>query len=237
VPGALTNQPPVPATAPISGAAPAAGAAAAAASTAAAATAPAPASTNARKDSTINYEVDKTVRHTRQEVGRIKRLAVAVVVNHKNRTDAKGKVTQVALSAAEVEKLTTLVKEVVGYSKERGDTVSVMNSPFTAPEKEAIPEVPLWKQPGTIDLAKDIGKNVLIGAVLLVVVLFVLRPLLKTVTAARPAPQPLPQPFEAPQLAPAGVVENGVERARKLAREDPKIVASVVKEWVSGDGK
>jgi flagellar M-ring protein FliF len=229
VPGALTNQPPVPATAPVSGAAP--GAAPAAAPAAAAA------SGNARKDSTINYEVDKTVRHTKQEVGRIKRLAVAVVVNHKSRTDAKGKVTQVALSAAEVEKLTTLVKEVMGYSKERGDTVSVMNSPFTAPEKEVIPETPLWKQPGTVDLAKDIGKNLLIGAVLLVVVLFVLRPLLKTVAAARPVPPPLPSPAEAPQLAHAGGAENGVERARRLAREDPKVVANVVKEWVSGDGK
>ena len=228
VPGALTNQPPVPATAPITGAAPAA----AAAAPAAAAT-----SGNARKDSTINYEVDKTIKHTKQEIGRIKRLAVAVVVNHKSRTDAKGKATQVALSAAEVEKLTTLVKEVMGYSKERGDTVSVMNSPFTTPEKEMVPEVPLWKQPGTVDLAKDIGKNVLIGAVLLVVVLFVLRPLLKTVTAARPALQPLPSPAEAPQLAQSGGVDNGVERARRLAREDPKVVANVVKEWVSGDGK
>jgi flagellar M-ring protein FliF len=231
VPGALTNQPPVPATAPITGAAPGAAAPAAAAPAAAAASA------NARKDSTINYEVDKTIKHTKQEVGRVKRLAVAVVVNHKSRTDAKGKVTQVALSAAEVEKLTTLVKEVVGYSKDRGDTVSVMNSPFTTPEKEVIAEVPLWKQPGTVDFAKDIGKNVLIGAVLLFVVLFVLRPLLKTVAAARPAPQPLPSPADTPQLGQSSASENGVERARRLAREDPKIVANVVKEWVSGDGK
>jgi flagellar M-ring protein FliF len=133
--------------------------------------------------------------------------------------------------------LTTLVKEVMGYNKERGDTVSVMNGPFTTPEKEAIPEIPLWKQPGTVDLAKDVGKNLLIGAVLLVVVLFVLRPLLKTVAAARPALQPLPSPAETPQLAHGGGVENGVERARRLAREDPKVVANVVKEWVSGDGK
>ncbi|HZM43835.1 MAG TPA: flagellar basal-body MS-ring/collar protein FliF [Burkholderiales bacterium] len=236
VPGALTNQPPVPATAPITGAAPGAAAPSAAAPSAAAPAAAA-ASANARKDSTINYEVDKTIKHTKQEVGRVKRLAVAVVVNHKSRTDAKGKVTQVALSAAEVEKLTTLVKEVVGYSKERGDTVSVMNSAFTTPEKEVIAEVPLWKQPGTIDLAKDIGKNVLVGAVLLFVVLFVLRPLLKTVAAARPAPQPLPSPADTPQLAQSGAIENGVERARRLAREDPKVVANVVKEWVSGDGK
>jgi flagellar M-ring protein FliF len=228
VPGALTNQPPVPATAPITGAAPAPAAAPAAA---------AAASGNARKDSTINYEVDKSIKHTKHEIGRIKRLAVAVVVNHKSRTDAKGKTTQVALSAAEVEKLTTLVKEVMGYSKERGDTVSVMNSAFTTPEKEAIPEIPLWKNPGTVDLAKDIGKNVLIGAVLLVVVLFVLRPLLKTVTAARPVVQPLPSPAEAPQLPQSAAVDTGVERARRLAREDPKVVANVVKDWVSGDGK
>jgi flagellar M-ring protein FliF len=86
-------------------------------------------------------------------------------------------------------------------------------------------------------MAKDIGKNVLIGAVLLVVVLFVLRPLLKTVTAARPVVQPLPSPAEAPQLPQSAAVDTGVERARRLAREDPKVVANVVKDWVSGDGK
>jgi len=98
-----------------------------------------------------------------------------------------------------------------------------------------IPEVPVWKQPGTVDLAKDIGKNLLVGAVLLVVVLLVLRPLLKSVTALRPAPSALAAPDEAPQLA-QPAAENGVDRARRLAREDPKVVASVVKDWVS-DGK
>ena len=110
VPGALSNQPPAQPTAPITGgAAPAAGASAAAGG-------------NMRKDATVNYEVDRTIRHTRQELGRVKRLAVAVVVNHRSRTDGKGKVTQSPLSEADIVKLSNLVKEVMGYDKERGDT-------------------------------------------------------------------------------------------------------------------
>ena len=228
IPGALTNQPPVPAQAPVSGA-----------PAAAPATAGAAAPANARKDATINYEVDKSIRHTKQEVGRVKRLAVAVVVNHKSQTDAKGKLTQVALSEAELAKITALVKEVMGYDKERGDTVSVMNSPFTAPDKEAVSEVPLWKQPGTVDLAKDIGKNVLIGIVLLMVVLSVLRPLLKTVTSsmlAKPAPGALPSASGAVELESLDDPEATVDRARRIAREDPQAVANLLKGWVS-DGK
>ena len=118
VPGALTNQPPTPAAAPIDK--PAAAPAVTAAAT----------PTNVRKDATINYEVDKTIRHTRQEIGRIKRLAVAVVVNNRRQVGKDGKVTNIPLKEEEIEKITSLVKEVMGYDKERGDTVSVDEQRF-----------------------------------------------------------------------------------------------------------
>lgn len=227
VPGALTNQPPAQATAPITGNGTPA--------TAATATG------TGRKDATINYEVDKTIRHTRQELGRIKRLAVAVVVNHRSRTDAKGKVTQVPLSEADIAKLNSLVKEVMGYDKERGDTVSVINSAFSVKEKEKIPEVPLWKDPETIDLAKVIGKNALIAAVLLFLVMGVLRPMLKTYSTP-PAPPPAltpPEPATATDAQPPQLnsYEQHVDQAKQIARSDPKAVANVVKEWVASNGK
>ena len=111
-----------------------------------------------------------------------------------------------------------------------------MNSAFIVPEADKIPEVPFWKQPDTmIELAKMIGKNLLIAAVLLFVVLRVLRPLLKTLATPRPAPalplnEALAQP---PQLKHQ---ENGVDQAKQIARSDPKIVANVVKDWVAGNG-
>ena len=224
VPGALSNQPPAATAAPL---------------TAPAAKASAANSSNARKDATINYEVDKTVRHTRQELGRIKRLAVAVVVNHRRQVNAAGKTTITPLKEAEISQITNLVKEVMAYDKERGDTLSVMNSAFNVPEKETIPEVPLWKQPDTLDLAKTIGKNVLIAAILLYIVLGVLRPLLKSYAAAAAAAPPAPERHAGeagltPQLQ---SYEQHVDRAKQIARGDPKVVANVVKEWVAGNEK
>jgi flagellar M-ring protein FliF len=225
VPGALSNQPAPPAVAPITGVA------------AAATVAGSPVPANSRKDATINYEVDKTIRHTRQEIGRIKRLAVAVVVNNRRQVSKEGKVTTTPLKEEELAKITSLVKEVMGYDKERGDTVSVMNSPFNVAEVEKIPEVPLWKQPDTIELAKMIGKNILIAAVLLFIVLRVLRPLLKTLSVPRPAPT-LTQDADpaAPQQPQLGSYEQSVDHAKQIARGDPKIVANVVKDWVAGNG-
>jgi flagellar M-ring protein FliF len=228
IPGALTNQPPAAATAPIT-----------APATAATGTVPAPAPADTRKDSTVNYEVDKTIRHTRQELGRIKRLAVAVVVNHKKQVSKSGKVSYTPLAEADINQITSLIKEVMAYDKERGDTVSVANSAFNIPEKEILPEVPLWKQPDVVETAKMIGKNVMIAAILLFVVLRVLRPMLKSFATAASAQRELQQlPQEAgggpPQLQ---SFEQNVDRAKQIARQDPKAVANVVKEWVDKNGK
>ena len=230
VPGALSNQPPAPASAPIT--APAAAAAATASATAA----PAP---NVRKDSTTNYEVDKTVRHTRQESGRIKRLTVAVVVNHRKQVSTAGKVSFTPLKEEEIAQYTNLVKQAVGYNQERGDTVSVINSAFNVPEKEKLVEVPLWKQPDTIELAKMIGKNILIAGVLLFVVLRVLRPILKTLATPPPAPALTDQSDGAGGSSPLQLAnyEQQVEHAKQIARGDPKVAANVVKEWVSANGR
>ncbi len=228
VPGALSNQPPANATAAVT-------APAAAGATAAAVT---PADT--RKDSTVNYEVDKTIRHTRQELGRIKRLSVAVVVNHRKTTSKSGKVNYTPLAEAEITQITNLVKEVMAFDKERGDTVSVANSAFNIPDKEVLPEVPLWKQPDVIESAKMIGKNLLIATILLFLVLRVMRPMLKSFANAVSAPpqqrlvQETGESGSAPQLE---SFEQNVDRAKKIARDDPKAVANVVKEWVGGNGK
>jgi len=231
VPGALSNQPAAAATAPIT---------TPAAATGAANSANAANPGNSRKDSTVNYEVDKTVRHTRQEIGRIKRLAVAVVVNHRKQVSAAGKITYTPLKTAEITQITDLIKEVMAYDKDRGDTLSVMNSAFSVPEKEVIPEIPLWKHPDTIELAKTIGKNILIAGILLYIVLGVLRPLLKSYAAAAAAAPPPLAEFQATnnaQVAQLQSYEQQVTRAQEIARNDPKAVANVVKEWVAGNGK
>jgi flagellar M-ring protein FliF len=245
VPGALSNQPPMPATAPITtppgsplSQTPTTG-------DTQPVTPPVQTSTNTRKDATINYEVDKRIQHVRRPVGGIKRLSVAVVVNHSKVTDQNGVVSSKPLSDAQKIQITDLVKEAMGFSNERGDTLNVVNSPFTDMEQDVPPELPLWKQPEMIDLAQQIGKNLLIGALILYLVLGVLRPMLKR--ANQPPPPLLTDSAEnnedktaqpAPALATAprfSGYEQNLALARQLARDDPKLVAGIVKQWVTGN--
>ncbi|MGV8893091.1 MAG: flagellar basal-body MS-ring/collar protein FliF [Burkholderiaceae bacterium] len=244
IPGALTNQPPVPATAPINAAGnPAAGAAAAAVPNTAA---------NTRKDTTVNYEVDKTIRYVQQPMGGIKRLSVAVVVNYKKITNNAGKTSSVALTDVEKTQITNLVKEAMGYNQERGDSLNVVNSPFAGMEEVVIAEQPLWKQPGMIALAKEIGKYLIAGIILLYLFFRVLKPMLRKLTgkgATVNAAEALPAPDDgedtvqignaakmlAQEKHPASSYEKNMGLAKQLAKDDPKIVANVVKSWVNSN--
>jgi flagellar M-ring protein FliF len=229
VPGALSNQPPAPASAPIN--APVAGAAAGANAAAGSA-----AGGSTHKDSTINYEVDKTIRHVQQPFGGIKRLSAAVVVNYRKETGTAGKVSYKALGATELAQITDLVKESMGYNKERGDTLNVANSRFTVPDTEVVPETPFWKQPATYVQAKDILKQLLIAGVAIFLVLGVIRPLLKDLAKARSdSLRTVGAEGEAPllaEVAPVDGPEQHLESVKQLARQEPKLVASVVKNWV-----
>ena len=195
VPGALSNQPPVPATAPLTQpAVPPATATAAGAATGQplpgqldAAGVQAPINSvaqpiNTRKDSTINYEVDKTIRHTRQSIGAIKRLSAAVVINH--RKDAKDIVKPIA--EPELKQINDLVREALGFNQERGDSVSVANAPFTAIERSAT-DTPLWKDPEMLALAKELFKYGAIAAILAYLLFKIIMPLVKTMLQPPPA--------------------------------------------------
>jgi flagellar M-ring protein FliF len=120
----------------------------------------------------------------------------------------------------------------------------VANSPFTDAEREELPELPLWKQPEVIDLAMQGGKLLLIGSLILYLVLGVLRPALRRMNqpTVQPAPAlaeqqekkdeaaPMADEFRQPQLSRN---EQNLMLARQLAKDDPKVVASVVKQWVT----
>ena len=202
---------------------------------------------NARKDSVVNYEVDRNIRHTRQSAGRLKRLSVAVVVNHRSIADKKGKSTQKPLSEAEIAQFNELVRGVMGYDKERGDVLSVVNGAFTPPDKEAILETPFWKQPGFIDSALEIGKNVMIAMLVLYLMLGVLRPMMRRVSEAPASPlAALPNTSgqaggeagaNGGTLPALGVdpYDQSLNSAKQIAKQDPRVVANVVKGWVAGN--
>jgi flagellar M-ring protein FliF len=229
VPGAASNQPPVAATAPLTGASQPLQTAQVGAAAA-----------SGRRDATTNYEVDKTVRVTRNASGNVRRLNAAVVVNNRSVTDAKGKTTQVALSTEEIEKLTALVRESIGFNKDRGDSVKVINAPFKVETVNPV-DVPLWKQPETIDLLRSLA--VPAGLALIGMLLFfgLVRPALKAALEKPPAGAPgatlsavVDDPQDLPALpAPRSVAQ--LAEAKALAKDNPAAVAGIVRGWVSGE--
>ncbi len=225
VPGALSNQPPVPATAPINGAQPAlnppAGAAAGASS---------------HKEQTVNYEIDKNTRHVHNASGQIRRLTAAVVINNKPPADgAQGAGTP--WDAKEVENLQSLVRQAMGFSEQRGDSLNLVNAAFSQPELAAVEPVPFLQRPDVLSLAKEGGKALLFLVLTAIVVFGVLRPALKSIGSA-PAIAALDSaPVPAPALAaPAGGAPPSLESVRQIAKSDPAAVANVVKAWV-GDAR
>jgi flagellar M-ring protein FliF len=245
IPGPTTNQPPGAAAAPVNGAAQAlaaAGTASGAAGSAGGAS---------KRESIINYEVDKTVRVVRGGSGLVKRISAAVVLNHQTVTDDKGKTTTSPLSAEQVEKLTALVRETIGFNKDRGDSVNLMNTPF-AIEKPTVTEVPLWQQPELQDLARSLAWPV--GTVLLaaLVLMGLIRPALKALAQA-PAVVPVQggqldavvadDQERPPLLTASGTQEPEgptqahlrLEDARKLTRDNPAAVANIVKAWIGSE--
>ncbi len=231
VPGALTNQPPVPAVAPIvAGASPQEGGTTANSGNIA----------NLQKESTVNYEVDRTIRHTILPVGSLKRLSVAVVVNGNRKvTDAKGKTSIKPLTDTEREQIDNLIRDAVGFDQTRGDSLNVQVAAFTE-SREIVEELPFWKQPDIIELAKELLKYALIAAIMLFVVFRIIKPALDTLlsmqnktggfTAAKE--EAIPEPTYAPSVP---SYEQSLQTARQIAQQEPMIVASVIKEWVGGN--
>lgn len=235
VPGAMSNQPPGAASAPIT----ATGAPAGSVAAGLGASGP-----GAHKESTINFEVDKTIQHIRQPVGSIKRLSVAVVINNRK---AEGGKKAKPLSAAELTQLQNLVKEAMGYNQARGDTLNVVNAAFTPDEEEVIPSPPLWKDPGNISLAKEVAKNLLIAALLFYLVFGVIRPIMRDLVQPVHAESDeegaegeegeegvLISPEAAGRALAAASFDENLKAAKELAKQDPRVVASVVKDWVGG---
>jgi flagellar M-ring protein FliF len=259
IPGALSNQPPLAAAAPIvtnpppapaapQGApgSPPAGSPPAGTTSTTTSAAKTALTSSSRKESTTNYELDRLISHTNLPTGLVKRLSIAVVINNHQVKDKSGKVTSVPLSENENAQIATLVKNAVGFNADRGDTITVLNSVFNAETPETAPELPLWKQPDIIAMAKDGLKYLLIAGMILFLMFGILRPALKSITAsstskanvepsvARATPTMAPPPSN-PVSPAAASYESNLQMAKSMVQQDPKIVASVVKDWVVGN--
>lgn len=262
VPGALTNQPPVPATAPLTQPAlgnvpgqPAKPGNIQGQLDSAGVTAPLnpvgqPISTS--KNATINYEVDKTIRYTKQAIGNIRRLSAAMVINHRPEIDKTGKSVNKPLPDAEMKQISELAREAMGFSKERGDTISVANAPFTAVDKTES-ELPIWKDPENISYAKELVKYLMIAAIIAFLYFKIIQPSLKTMfepesKADHEDGEGGTGPFGGVGGLPGITDEEGatevkidhygikIQKARDAAGADPKAVANIIKEWMDPNG-
>lgn len=191
---------------------------------------------NDRRDATTNYEVDRTISHIKQPVGTVKRLSVAVVVNYVRDKDGDLK----ALPPEELSKLTNLVREAMGYSESRGDSLNLVNSQFN----DGPPALPLWRDPEMISLFKTILAW-LVGGVL---ALWLYRKVRRSVGDYLYPPvdpevaeaERIEAQREAQDVARAKETDryqDNLERARTMANKDPRAVAMVLRTWMTKDEK
>lgn len=271
VPGALSNQPPGAAAAPQqAGAAAAAGAIASGQPlldangeqiidpiTGLAMLAPFPA--DKREQSTRNFELDRSISYTKQQQGRLRRLSVAVVVDDQVKVDAaSGESTRVPWSSDDLARFTRLVQDSVGFDASRGDSVSVINTPFSAEPGEELVALP-WYQTELFLLGMSGLKQLVPALLIFILVWFVLRPVMKNITSGgkdrgdgRGSDVELgemgalggdladdrvslggPQSILLP--SPSEGYDAQLNAIKSLVAEDPGRVAQVVKEWINAD--
>jgi flagellar M-ring protein FliF len=186
------------------------------ASTAAVVTTTQPTPTNTQKDNTVNYELDKTVNYISKSMGGINRLSVAVLVNHRKEMDDQGKATYRALNDDEKNQITLLVKDAMGFNQDRGDSLNVVNSLFTEPEKEEVKPDPIWKPYATMSNAKSIFQYLITAIVLFILYSKVLKPILKRINADVIGPSGGEE-----QLATAGVPNFPMDSDGNVAPGEP----------------
>lgn len=212
---------------------------------------------NTREQATRNYELDRTISYTRHQQGTLKRLTVAVVVDDKMTTNAEGVEVRAPWSEAELERLTILVRDAVGYSALRGDSINVINAPFMNDTiMEFTGEIPWWER-WILPNMKYIS-----GLVIILLLIFgLLLPVFRSLTRAggQLADQEEARQLEALEAVGLGYdgasdetvtltggeslllpsPEEGYEQQlnaiKGLIADDPGRVAQVVKKWINRD--
>lgn len=236
VPGALTNQPPG-----VAGTVTQKGQSASDIST----------PQNSTRRITRNYELDKTISHTKFQTGMIRKISIAVVVDDHQSTKDDGTIERTPRKEDELARITSLVKEAVGFSAERGDSVNVINASFTIPPAaEPQPPVSFLDKPWVWDVAKQAAAG--IGVILLVFGVF--KPLLRSLVEKAPAMPAISMGNQGRndansmggananmqqmqvQLPSPNNYDQQLGAIKGMATQDPRRVAQVVKNWVSSDG-
>ncbi|MBZ4763688.1 flagellar M-ring protein FliF, partial [Salmonella enterica subsp. enterica serovar Typhimurium] len=200
-----------------------------------------------QRNETSNYEVDRTIRHTKMNVGDIERLSVAVVVNYKTLADGK----PLPLTADQMKQIEDLTREAMGFSDKRGDTLNVVNSPFSAVDNTG-GELPFWQQQSFIDQLLAAGRWLLVLVVAWILWRKAVRPqLTRRVEEAKAAQEQAQVRQETEEAVEVRLSKDeqlqqrranqrlGAEvmsqRIREMSDNDPRVVALVIRQWMSND--
>lgn len=202
---------------------------------------------NSSRNETTNYEVDRTIRHTKMNVGDVQRLSVAVVVNYKTLPDGK----PLPLTTDQMKQIEDLTREAMGYSEKRGDSLNVVNSQFTATD-ESGGELPFWQQQSFIDQLMSAGRWLLVLIVAWLLWRKGIRPQLnrraeilkaaqenmstrqetEDAVEVRLSKDEQIQQRRANQRMGAEVMS---QRIREMSDNDPRVVALVIRQWMGNE--
>ncbi|WHP29784.1 flagellar basal-body MS-ring/collar protein FliF [Trabulsiella odontotermitis] len=202
---------------------------------------------NTQRNETSNYEVDRTIRHTKKNIGDIQRLSVAVVVNYRNLPDGK----PLPLTAEQLKQIEDLTREAMGFTDTRGDTLNVVNSPFNSTDDTG-GELPFWKQQMFIDQLMSAGRWLLVALVAWLLWRKAIRPQIlrrqEEIKLAQEEARLRQETEDAVEvtLSKDEVVQQrranqrlGAEvmsqRIREMSDNDPRVVALVIRQWMSNE--
>ena len=202
---------------------------------------------NSSRNETTNYEVDRTIRHTKMNVGDIQRLSVAVVVNYKTLPDGK----PLPLTTDQMKQIEDLTREAMGFTEKRGDSLNVVNSPFTATD-ETGGELPFWQQQSFIEQMMSAGRWLLVLIVAWLLWRKAIRPQLtrraeeaKAAQERMNARQDIEEAVEVRLSKDEQTQQRRVnqrlgaevmsQRIREMSDNDPRVVALVIRQWMSND--
>ncbi|MES1928615.1 flagellar MS-ring protein [Salinisphaera dokdonensis CL-ES53] len=206
--------------------------------------------------STVNYELNRTIRHTRDQAGRLQRLSAAVVIGYPMQPNAEGELQPMPLSQERMDQIKSLVREAIGFSAARGDSLEVINMPFNAkPDVVTQPSAPWWQDRQLLAMAQNALKYLLLA----IVAWFVWRKFIKPMLAQIPNMAPVrladarngdiagdlgvddPQGQDLSANLNAGRTLRRQQDAlltttRDAAKNDPRLVAAIVKSWMHANG-
>ncbi|MCO7247804.1 MULTISPECIES: flagellar basal-body MS-ring/collar protein FliF [unclassified Halomonas] len=214
---------------------------------------------NLQQDDVVNYEVDRSIEHVQHRLGRVERLTAAVVVNYRETINEEGEPEQVPLSNEEVQQIERLVRRSMGFSEARGDAIDVVNTPFVDMEEDTRETPEWWQRQGTLELAAQLGRYLLVALAALLLYLLILRPLIKRYTESPVMSTATPgagvqarvgddedesveneedadETYQKPKRRrKTSLYEHNLNDLREMAQEDPRMVAMIVRSWMNAN--